>query len=99
MQIILLHFDEVKLTSHKKEENRTFIKILTGIKKYSAKKVQRDTLFGQITVENYNDMLMRCSKLSVDDKHENSSSFSYFINRFTDSSTEWISETNNYLEN
>jgi hypothetical protein len=98
MQIILLHFDDIKLTSHKKEDNRIYIKALTAIGSYKAKQSQRTRLFSQITLENYKLMVSRCEKLSTDDTELSSSNFSIFLSRFTNDNLTWIVTINNTLE-
>lgn len=98
MQIILLHFADIKLDSHKKEVNKVHIKTLTGIGSYSAKGVQREKLFNQISKENYDNMVSNCSKLPTDDSILGSTNFSIFIERFSSRETKWIDKINKLLE-
>lgn len=98
MQIILLHFSDIKLNSHKKEQNKVHIKILTGIGSYNARESQRIRLFNQITIENYNDMVLNCKKLSTDDNIVGSTNFSIFIEKFSSNEAKWIDEINKFLE-
>jgi|LGOV01.1.fsa_nt_gb hypothetical protein len=98
MQIILLHFDDIRLTSHKKSDNKPYIKSLTGIGSYQAKEKQRNRLFNQITADNYSFMATRSKKLSTNDTEISSSNFNLFINRFSSTNTTWISDINSILE-
>ncbi|MEA1974381.1 MAG: RloB domain-containing protein [Bacillota bacterium] len=98
MQIILLHFDDIRLTSHKKSDNKSYIKSLTGIGSYQAKKKQRTRLFSQITADNYLLMSTRSKDLSTNDTEISSSNFNLFINRFSSTNTIWISDINSILE-
>lgn len=98
MQIILLHFADIKLDSHKKEVNKVHIKTLTGVGSYNAKESQRTRLFNQITIGNYNDMVLNCKKLSTDDNIVGSTNFLIFIKRFSGDETKWIDDINKILE-
>ncbi len=75
MQIVLLHFGDVKLTSNQKKDNRIIIKKYTGVSNYDAKANQRKKIFSQITCNNYADMKKRIAKLS--NKYEDTSSSNF----------------------
>jgi hypothetical protein len=98
MQIILLHFADVRLISHKKFDNRKYIQSLTGIDGYKAKKAQRDRLFNQITKENYKTMIKNIVKLAINDTEISSTNFLQFINYFERDNLEWIININKKLE-
>jgi hypothetical protein len=98
MQIILLHFGDVELTSHKKADNREAIKQLTGVASYNAKAKQRNQINEQITVSNYHEMMSRSEEMSLDDSVMGSSNFHLFASRFTGDSVEWTVEVNKQLE-
>lgn len=55
MQIIIEHWDDVVLGSHKKKKNAPIIFNLTGIEGYKGRADQRQKLFARITKENYLD--------------------------------------------
>ncbi len=90
MQVILLHFADIRLDSHKKSDNRKHIKSLTGIARYNAKKLQRDQLFEKITLDNYQMMMQNIINLSMDDTEVGSTNFKKFIDHFSDENTSWI---------
>jgi hypothetical protein len=98
MQIVLLHFDDVRLTSHRKEDNRLLIRQLTGVRGYRAKQAQRNQMNELITANNYNDMIDRVSQLSNDDRVVGSSNFDLFAGRFSEETCTWIDMINQILE-
>lgn len=98
MQVILMHFENIMLSSHKKQDNKTDIKRLTGVKQYSAKKAQREELCNKITNDNYEVMKANVCNLSKNDKELNSSNFGMFISYFEGDDLNWIDEINGILE-
>ncbi|MBW9146566.1 RloB domain-containing protein [Clostridium sp. CM027] len=94
MQVILLHFRDVRLTSHKKEVNKQYIKDLTGIGSYRAKEAQRKRLFDKINIENYNLMKRHASTLFTDDNMMWSSNWGSFLNYFSSEDVNWIENIN-----
>ena len=98
MQIIIEHWEEIKLESHKKNKNAPIIESLLGLSNYKGREDQRHELFSHITKENYKDMVERVKKLSRDDKEIGSSNFGEFIDRFTTEDESWIEELNSKLE-
>lgn len=92
MQIIILHFADEKLNSHKKSENKEIIKKYTGIDSYNAKKAKREALFSLIDLENYEIMKERVRCLSCDDEVKNSSNFINLLNWLSDESEQWLEE-------
>ncbi len=98
MQIIIEHWDDVVLGSHKKKKNAPIIFDLTGIEGYKGRADQRQELFSRITKENYQVMRERISKLPADDKVEGSTNFSRFIEYFTTDDNKWIQMINNTLD-
>ena len=98
MQIILLHFSMIQLSSHKKEDNKVHIKKFTKIGSYRAKQEQRDRLFTTINLENYKFMMSNCKTLPNDDTITGSSNFSIFLDRFSNNDTVWIDEINKVLQ-
>ncbi|MGL4343999.1 MAG: hypothetical protein ACRCTE_02285 [Cellulosilyticaceae bacterium] len=98
MQIILLHFEEINLVSHKKEDNKAAIKRLTGVGSYRASQSQRDRLFAQIDASNYELMKTRVTDLPNDDTQLGSSNFGKFLEYLSESDTKWITDINKILE-
>lgn len=53
LQIILSHFDVVKLKSNLKSDNANLVERLTGVKEYIAKKQQRESIIKKVNKKNY----------------------------------------------
>lgn len=98
LQIICLHWDELKLKSNAKKSNAEIIEKYTGIANYKAKKDQRDILFKTINMDNYKLLKERLEQLAEKDDEINSSNFNVLINCFENENTQWIEEFNNILE-
>lgn len=98
MQIILQHWDEIQLESHKKNKNAPIIEELTGVEKYKGRADQRKKLFSQITEENYKEMEERLQNFSQDDKVIGSSNFGNFLQYFSLEKDDWIWRINEILE-
>jgi hypothetical protein len=94
MQIILSHFDKIRLTSQSKSVNSEYIEKYTGIKDYKATQEQRKILFNQISRSNYNTMKENIKKLSSNDEIISSSNFLKFIEKFESDEDSWIDEIN-----
>ena len=98
MQIIIEHWDDVVLGSHKKNKNAPIIFDLTGIEGYKGRADQRQALFSRFTKENYQEMRERIKKLPSDDTIEGSTNFGRFIEYFTMDDSKWIQTINNTLD-
>lgn len=98
MQIIIEHWDDVVLDSHKKKKNAPIIFDLIGIEGYKGRADQRKELFSRITKENYQTMRERIKKLPSDDTIEGSTNFGRFIENFTTDDDKWIQMINKNLE-
>lgn len=98
MQIIIEHWDDVVLASHKKKKNAPIIFDLTGIEGYKGRADQRQELFSQITKENYQQMRERIKKFPSDDTIEGSTNFGEFIERFSTADSKWIQMINDKLD-
>ena len=98
MQIIIEHWDDVVLSSHKKKKNAPIIFDLTGVEGYKGRADQRQELFSRITKENYLEMRERIKKLPSDDTIEGSTNFGRFMEYFTTNDSEWIQLINKSLE-
>ncbi|MDP4180470.1 MAG: hypothetical protein Q8942_05180 [Bacillota bacterium] len=96
MQIIILHWDDIKLTSPGKHKSGIEIKRLLGIDKYKAREDQRQQLFANVTKDNYLLMKERVKKLLDDDTKVSSSNFGKFIRYFSGNDM-WIKEINDSL--
>ena len=99
MQIIIEHWDEVMLESHKKKKNSPIIYDLTGIENYKGRADQRKALFSRITEDNYQEMKIRIKKLPTDDSIKGSSNFGKFMEHFSSDNDILIQEINNVIEN
>ena len=97
MQIILSHFDEIRLTSQSKSVNSEFIEKYTGIKNYKATEDQRKELFNHIKRSNYETMKENVKKLSTNDEDISSTNILRFIEKFENDDDSWIDEINNRL--
>lgn len=98
MQIIIEHWDDVVLASHKKKKNAPIIFDLTGIEGYKGRADQRQELFSRITKENYQQMRERIKKFPSDDTIEGSTNFGKFIEHFSTADSKWIQMINDKLE-
>lgn len=97
MQIVVNHWKEVTLKSPAKKVNAPLIEECTGVSNYKAREDQRQQVFGQITKENYAEMLDRVKKLSGDDSVVGSSNFAKFMDCFSSEDDSWIEEINEAL--
>lgn len=97
MQIILSHFDKIKLTSQSKHVNAKYIEELTGIKKYNATNEQRKELFGKIKRSNYKVMKENIKELSTKESEISSTNFLKFIENFENEDDSWIDEINSKI--
>lgn len=98
MQIIIEHWDEVMLESHKKKKNAPIIFDLTGIENYKGRADQREELFSKITKDNYQEMQKRIKKLPTDDSIKGSSNFGKFMEYFSSDNDKWIRKINSAIE-
>lgn len=97
IQIIIEHWDDVVLSSHKKKKNAPIIFDFTGIEGYKGRADQRQDLFSRITKENYRKMQERIKNLPVDDRVEGSTNFGKFIEHFSSDDSNWIQMINKFL--
>ena len=92
LQIILLHFKNIKLKSPSKSVNSSIVEELTGVKNYKGKSRQREQIFALINKRNYQTMIRRVSKLSNNDKEIGSSNFDIFAKHLEGDLLELIKE-------
>lgn len=97
MQVILSHFDDVKLTTSAKKVNSSLIETLTGVTHYKARKNQRDYINQQITHENFKNMLDRVRSMSNSDIIPSSSNFDCLMDGLLSKDSKWIRLTNQGL--
>ena len=64
MQIVIEHWQEVKLKSPAKSVNAPIIQECTGVENYKGREDQRKAMMDKITSENYADMKERVKMLS-----------------------------------
>lgn len=98
MQIILMHFENIKLVSHKKNANAIHIERLTGIKHYGAHESQRVQLCQLINEENYKLMKQRVKNIASDDKIVSSSNFDFLAECLEKEDYQWIDQINKVLD-
>ena len=92
MQILLLHFDFVKLSSNNKNSNSKQIEELTGVKKYQANEHQIKSIINKITSENYIKLKENLSKLNISDKEIHSTNFLNLLHYLEQNETIWINK-------
>lgn len=97
MQIILSHFDKIKLKSNQKSDNSLIIKKLTGINKYQATEEQRINLMKKINNSNYMEMKQNLHNISIDFNIKPSTNFLQFLNNLESNDISWINTINNKL--
>lgn len=98
MQIILLHWGDIKLKTQAKKINAPFIEEFTGIIEYKAKESQLDELIKKITADNYFEMRNRIESFSHDDNILGSTNFNMLLNRLESSDDNWIDKLNKKLQ-
>ena len=90
MQIIILHWMDITLKSHKKQDNASIIKKCTGIVSYEAKTTQRKSLFSKINASNYGVMKQHLSNKNKGDTVIGSSNFMTLVNNLENMNDDWI---------
>ncbi|MCD8119362.1 MAG: hypothetical protein LUE29_07790 [Lachnospiraceae bacterium] len=97
MQIIILHWRNIILESHKKNFNAPILEEVLHIRGYRARADQRERLFRNVTNRNFWKMYERVRGLPGKDTILGSSNFGKFIDRMRDSSGEWTRAFNEFL--
>ena len=92
LQIILSHFDVVKLKSNLKSDNANLVERLTGVKEYIAKKQQRESIIKKVNKKNYLTMKTNISNLPLDRKKCPSSNFIELLSHLESKDTRWVDE-------
>lgn len=98
MQIILSHFDKVKLSSNSKTKNSALIQKLTGVKDYIAEENQRKAVMKQINPQNYLDMKSNLNGISEEYEKVPSTNAVSWFKLFESENTKWIKEINKKIE-
>lgn len=98
MQIIIEHWEDIRLTTQSKKANAFLIEKFTGIQNYRAHKDQIETLVAFITEENYNEMRLRLEGFPTDDKIVSSTNILKFIKHFEKEEDSWIDDINSVVE-
>lgn len=98
MQIIIEHWQEVKLKSSAKSVNAPIIQECTGVENYKGREDQRQAMMSKITSENYADMKERVKRLSDVDTEKNSSNVGRFLDGFESVDDSWLRQINRKLE-
>lgn len=98
MQIILSHFDKVKLTSNSKTKNSALIKKLTGVEDYIAEENQRKAIMKHINAKNYLNMKNNLNGIAIDYDKVPSTNAVYWFELFESENTKWVQEINKKIE-
>lgn len=98
MQIISKHWTDENLRTPAKSVNASLIKKYTGVENYKGRADQIKKVMEHITVENYEDMCQRVSRLETIDSVVGSSNWGRFIELFENDDSGWIEEINRKLE-
>ena len=98
MQIILSHFDKVKLTSNSKKRNASLIKELIGVDNYIAEENQRKAIMKHINAKNYFNMKNNLNGIAIAYDKVPSTNAVYWFELFEDSNTKWVQEINKKIE-
>lgn len=97
MQIILMHFDNVRLKTQAKKINAFYIMKYTGVENYKGRASQRKAIMSLITICNYCDMYHRVCEMEHDDKIVGSSNFNMLIDYLSTEDNNWIRKMNKKL--
>jgi len=97
MQIILSHFDKVKLKSRLKSDNAPLIEKLTGIKNYRAQESDLNSLMNKINVNNFNVMKNNIVNLPADFNITPSTNILTLFKYLECDKTKWINDINKKL--
>ena len=98
LQIVLLHFADIRLESNQKSKNNKYVEEYTGIKHYQAHEEQRTAFMEKINKQNFKEMLKRVSELSTRDTDINSTNFLKLMGYLNSKSAKWIDGINKVLE-
>ena len=92
MQIVLSHFEKVRLRTNSKSANGRLIERLTGIAEYRAKAGQLDAISKLLTKENYDEMKENLSDMSTELEIVPSTNFLQFVERLESNDAKWVNK-------
>ena len=92
MQIVLSHFEKVRLRTNSKSANGRMIERLTGIAEYRAKTGQLDAISKLLTKENYDEMKENLSDTATELENVPSTNFLQFVERLESNDAKWVNK-------
>lgn len=92
MQIVLSHFEKVRLRTNSKSANGRLIERLTGIVEYRAKTGQLDAISKLLTKENYDEMKENLSDTATELEIVPSTNFLQFVERLESNDAKWVNK-------
>ena len=98
LQVVLLHFDAVKLISNSKTDNAATVERLTGVKDYNATEQQRKAIVNKITSQNYAETKRRLAQLKDTYTFVPSSNVLQLFNALEAGNSKWICNINKIIE-
>ncbi len=98
LQVVLLHFGAIKLTSNSKCDNAEKVERLTGVKNYDATEQQRRSIVNKINMQNYTKMKQRLAQLKDTYTYVPSSNVLHLFKALEMGNPKWLSEMNQKIE-
>lgn len=98
LQVVLSHFDDVKLTHKSKRINAEIVEKITGIKDYDARQEQIRDIVNQIHFSSLSSFKKRLQNTSSNPSDIPSTNLLLFLERFEGDDSSWIDEINRLLE-
>ena len=98
LQVVLLHYGEVKLNNVGKKTNAAIVEQMTGIKDYDAKEEQIIEMMNGIHFRSYQDFKNRLKTLPNNVEDSPSTNLLTFLERFASDDNSWIDDINNLLK-
>ena len=92
MQIVLSHFEKMRLRTNSKSANGRLIERLTGIAEYRAKAGQLDAISKLLTKENYDEMKENLSDTATELEIVPSTNFLQFVERLESNDAKWVNK-------
>ena len=90
LQVMLMHFDSIKLKGNKKSDNAVHIQRYTGVREYRATETQRKAFFAHINRDNY--QIMKKNVFCITEKFDvlPSTNILELFNYLESDSNEWV---------
>ena len=98
MQIVLSHFDKIKLSSNSKTKNAALIQKLTGVADYMAEENQRGAIMKHISPENYLTMKSNLAGISTVYTSVPGTNVVSWFELFEHEDTKWVKKINKEIE-